>query len=205
MTREELQKERNPRSLIHSLVTAGVRDGTIFRRFAIWCAWGVMYMTGDDPRCREALEVAKRHSTGDATNEELAAAADAAAAARDETIDQWKPPSTLSVEAAATINLGCNGGSPAFATYLARRAVWAATKPSAVFAAIWAAEWAADAMMYNVASTQIVGSREAPYAEAIGAAKTGAHQEVGAQQCQFLRECLTWEALGKLCPEFATA
>lgn len=208
MTREELQKERQPRSIIHQLVVAGVKDGAIFRRFAVRCAWGVMFMAGDDPRCREALEVAKRHSTGEATADELAAAAEDAAAARDEAKAEWLRHVDARLHPQADTDIAEEGRKAhrAFATYLARQAVWAATKPAGVFAAYWAADYAQDAMVYNTASSEVFDSLNTPYVGVVGYARCGAERFVAETQCQFLRECLTWEAIGKLCgPEFATA
>lgn len=55
----------------------------IWRRYAVWCARQVQHLMRDE-RSRKALDVAERHANGAATDEELAAAWDAAwAAARD--------------------------------------------------------------------------------------------------------------------------
>ena len=59
------------------------------RLFAADCAERVVHLCGDDPRPREAIEAARRYANGEATDDELAAARDAAwsaaarAAARD--------------------------------------------------------------------------------------------------------------------------
>lgn len=65
-------------------------DERTLRLFAIWCArstpLGDGRVTGDlltDPRLRAALEVSERYAYGQATKEELAAAAYAASAAAD--------------------------------------------------------------------------------------------------------------------------
>jgi hypothetical protein len=49
--------------------------------FAVWCAERVRHLM-TDPRSTAALDVAARHLRGEATDEELAAARDAAAAVR---------------------------------------------------------------------------------------------------------------------------
>ena len=51
-----------------------------WRLFAVWCARQVEYLM-TDPRSRDALVVAERHAHGQATDDELAAARDAARAA----------------------------------------------------------------------------------------------------------------------------
>jgi hypothetical protein len=54
-----------------------------WRLFAVWCARQVQHLA-NDPRSLAALDVAERHANGQASNEELSAAWDAAwAAARD--------------------------------------------------------------------------------------------------------------------------
>ena len=50
------------------------------RLYAVWCARRVQHLI-TDPRSLAALDVAERHANGDATDEELAAARDAARAA----------------------------------------------------------------------------------------------------------------------------
>ena len=53
----------------------------IWRLYAVWCARKVQHLMTDQ-RSIDALDVAERHATGTATDEELAAARDAAGAAR---------------------------------------------------------------------------------------------------------------------------
>ena len=54
----------------------------LWRRFAVWSARQVQYLMTDQ-RSIAALDVAERHANGDATDQELAAARDAAGAAWD--------------------------------------------------------------------------------------------------------------------------
>jgi len=55
----------------------------IWRRYAVWCARQVQHLM-TDPRSLAALDVAERHANGQASDQELAAARDAAGtAARD--------------------------------------------------------------------------------------------------------------------------
>ena len=51
-----------------------------WRRYAVWCARQVQHLM-TDRRSLDALDVAERHAAGDATDEELATAEDAAEAA----------------------------------------------------------------------------------------------------------------------------
>ncbi len=57
----------------------------LWRKFAVWCARQVQHLMTDE-RSINALDVAWRHSNGEATDEELQAARAAATAARD---DAW--------------------------------------------------------------------------------------------------------------------
>ena len=60
----------------------GAKTDRDLRLFAVWCAREVQHLMADDQR--KALDVAERHGNGEATDDELAAARDAAwAAARD--------------------------------------------------------------------------------------------------------------------------
>ena len=53
-----------------------------WRLFAVWCARQVEHLN-PDPRVKAAIDTAERYANGDATNDELAAAWDAALAASD--------------------------------------------------------------------------------------------------------------------------
>ena len=59
------------------------------RLFACDCAERVVHLCGDDPRPRAAIETARRYANGQATDEELVAAWDAA---RDAAGDAWDIP-----------------------------------------------------------------------------------------------------------------
>jgi hypothetical protein len=88
----------SPISYAHLLDTLGLDDAlwccraephlaAIWRRYAVWCARQVQHLMTDE-RSLNALNVAERHANGQATDQELAAAWDAAsdaawAAARD--------------------------------------------------------------------------------------------------------------------------
>ena len=88
----------------------------LWRLYAVWCARQVQHLMTDQ-RSIDALDVAERHATGQASDSELAAARDAArAAARDSAWDA--------------------------ARAAAWAAAWAAARDSAWDAA-WAAAWAA--------------------------------------------------------------
>ncbi len=49
----------------------------LWRKYAVWCARQVEHLM-EDGRCKKALDVAWAYSEGEATNEDLAAAGDAA-------------------------------------------------------------------------------------------------------------------------------
>jgi hypothetical protein len=84
----------DPISYTHLLDTLGLDDAlwccqaephlaAIWRRYAVWCARQAQHLITDE-RSLDALNVAERHANGQATDQELAAAWDAAsAAARD--------------------------------------------------------------------------------------------------------------------------
>jgi len=113
-----------------------VREARLLRRFEMWddrtarlfacdCAERALPLfeseRPDDNRPREAIEVARRYANGEATNEELTAAADAS----------W----------AASWDAAWNAARAA-AWNAARVAAWAAWNEAR--AATWAATWAAE-------------------------------------------------------------
>ena len=59
-----------------------------WRLFAVWCARQVEHLN-PDPRVKAAIDTAERYANGDATNDELAAAWDAALAASDAALAAW--------------------------------------------------------------------------------------------------------------------
>ena len=103
----------------------------LWRKYAVWCARQVQHLMTDQ-RSLDALDVAWRHSEGEATDGELAVARDAAgAAARD--------------------------AAGAAAGAAARAAAWAtagATAGDAVWAAVWAAAWATAGDAARAAQTE---------------------------------------------------
>ncbi len=98
------------------------------RLFAVWCARQVEHLMTDE-RSKNAISVAERYANGQATDEELAAAGDAA---RDAAGDAARDAARAAARAAA--------GDAANAA--ARAATWAAAW-AATWAAAWDAAWAA--------------------------------------------------------------
>ena len=105
------------------------------RLYAVWCARQVEHLMAD-PRSRTALDVAERHATGVATDDELAAAWGAADAAWDAAV------SAADDELAAA---RAAAGGAAKAAKAARAAAWAAATAAAWYAAWYAADAAARA------------------------------------------------------------
>ena len=101
----------------------------ISRRFALDCAERVRHlMTG--PRSTNALDVARRHLAGDASNEELAAASDAAwDAARDAArAAAWAARAAAWAAWAAAEDAAWGARAAAEAAWAARAATWAAER-----------------------------------------------------------------------------
>jgi hypothetical protein len=96
------------------------------RQFALWCAERVRHLMSD-PRSTTALDVAARHLRGEATDEELAAARDAAAAVRAAAWD------------AAAAAWAATASAPEVAAW---NAAWDAAR--AARAAAWNAAWDAE-------------------------------------------------------------
>jgi hypothetical protein len=76
-TLQEAWDKTKPYDLIWIATRPGVLDERTLRLFAVWCARRVQHLM-TDPRSISALDVAESHANGQATNEELAAAGDAA-------------------------------------------------------------------------------------------------------------------------------
>jgi len=76
-TLQEAWDKTTPDYLIWIATRPGVLDERTLRLFAVWCARQVQHLM-TDPRSISALDVAESHANGQATNEELAAARDAA-------------------------------------------------------------------------------------------------------------------------------
>jgi hypothetical protein len=96
------------------------------REFAVWCAERVRHLMTDS-RSTTALDVAARHLRGEATDEELAAARDAAAAVRAAAWD------------AAAAAWAATASAPEVAAW---NAAWDAAR--AARAAAWNAAWDAE-------------------------------------------------------------
>jgi hypothetical protein len=103
------------------------------REFALWCAERVRHLM-TDPRSTAALDVTARHLRGEATDEELAAAQDAATAARTAAWD------AAAAGAASRAAAGA-AGAASWAAGAAGAASWAAA--TAARDATWDAELAA--------------------------------------------------------------
>ena len=140
-----------PDWLVWMATRRGVLDNRTLRRFAVWSARQVQDLM-TDPRSIAALDVAERYAEGQATNEELLAARDAAeavwvagAAARAAALDAAEAASEAAAEAAAGAAAEAAAGAAARAA--ARDAGYAAAQAAAetaAQAAEGAAEWAAE-------------------------------------------------------------
>lgn len=139
------QADDEPLALATILDSNGIEDalwclravsgwGREMRLYAVWCARQVQHLMAD-PRSLEALNVAERHALGQATDEELAAARDAA---WDATWDAAGDAAWAAAEAAAEDA----------ARDAAEDAAWAAARDAARNAA-WAAAWAAQEVEFR--------------------------------------------------------
>lgn len=112
-----------PNYLIWAATRAGVMTSQELRKFAVWSGRQVQHLMAD-PRSIAALNVAELHASGQATDQELAAARDAAWAAARAAASEWAAADAASAAASAA----------------ALDSAWAATRDSA-----WAATRAAQA------------------------------------------------------------
>ena len=127
------------------------------RLYAVWCARQVRHLMSD-PRSIAALDVAERHAYGQATDDELAAAWDAA----------WHAACAAARDAA-------RAEAWAAARAAARDAAWAAARDAAWHAACAAARDAARAEAWAAAwAAARAAAREAARAEAWAAARAAA-------------------------------
>ena len=119
-----------------------------WRLFAVWCGRQVQHLM-TDPRSTAALDVAERHANGNATDEELAAAWDAARdAAWDAAWDAARDAAWAAAWAAA------------------RAAAWAAAR-----AAAWDAAWAAArAAAWDAARAAAWDAQKSKFIEMVDAA-----------------------------------
>jgi hypothetical protein len=138
---EAWDKAPDPSWVLWIATRQGVLTDRELRLFAVWCARQVQHLL-TDPRSVNAIDVAERYANGEATDEDLAAARDAArAVAYDASYAAaWPAP---------------------YAAAAARGAAWAAAR-GAAWAAGRAAAWAASyAAPYAVATaTQAQWLRE---------------------------------------------
>lgn len=118
------------------------------RHFAVDCAERVRHLMGD-PRSLAALEVARRHAQGMATDEDLTLAQSAAEAA------------VADVQAAAWADAWADAWTAEAAWAAARAALAAAWADEAVWAAAWAAAKAADARYIVKSDARYSQSRRA--------------------------------------------
>lgn len=120
-----------------------------WRLFAVWCARRVQYLM-EDPRSVVALDVAERHASGAATDDELAAAWDAARAAAWDAAED-------AAEAAAWAAAGAAARAVAWdaAWAAAAHAAWDAAWFAAAHAA-WAAAAAAEAAAWDAQKAEFL-------------------------------------------------
>ena len=145
----------------------------LWRRFAVWSARQVQYLMTDQ-RSIAALDVAERHANGDATDQELAAARDAAGAAWDAA---WAA-AGAAAWAAAWDAAGAAAGAAAWAAAGAAWAAWDAARDAARAAARDAARDARDA------------ARDAAW-DAAWAARDAARDAARAAQSAAFRQLVT--------------
>ena len=113
----------------------------LWRKFAVWAARHIEHLM-EDERSKMALDVAWRHSEGEASDEELDAASDAAwAAARAAASDAaWAAARAAASDAAWAARDAASDAAWAAAWAAASDAAWAAAW-AAARAAAWAAAW----------------------------------------------------------------
>ena len=126
------------------------------RLYAVWCARQVQHLM-TDPRSVAALDVAERHSNGEATDRELAAAQDAAKAA------VWDVAEAAAARAAACAAAWVAerdvawAAARAVAPFAAKAAAWdaeTAGAQDAATASAWAAAWVAAEVAAEAAQEQ---------------------------------------------------
>jgi hypothetical protein len=160
-TMDDAWATARPDWLVWIATRRGVLDDRTLRRFAVWSARQVQHLM-TDPRSLAALDVAERHADGQATDEELAAAWDAA----------------LAADAAAWAAARAAARAAAWAAaWAAAGATWDAARDVA-----WAARAAAEASARYAADAAARAAARA--AQAAGAA-------TGAAQAAWLRENAT--------------
>lgn len=107
------------------------------RLYAVWCARQVQHLMKDQ-RSLDALDVTEKFVYGEATQEELVAAANAAWAAADAATDVWDAVASAAASAAAAAAASTAAAAAADA---ATDAANAATKTASATNAAWSAAW----------------------------------------------------------------
>lgn len=141
-TMDDVWKTARPDWLVWIATRPGVLDDRTLRRFAVWCARQVQHLMTDQ-RSLAALDVAERHADGQATDKELAAAWDAADAARAARAAAWDAAgyaewAARAAARAAALDAAWDaaGAARAATWYAARAATWYAAR-AAADAAAW--------------------------------------------------------------------
>jgi hypothetical protein len=165
--------------LLWLLGAIGYDDERVLRLFAAWCARQVLHLV-DDPRSREAVEVAERYARGEATREELAAA--------------WAAANAAAWDACAAANAAVWAAEAA-----ARVAAWDAAAWDAAEAARYAARYAAEA-----AASATASAAEAAEAAAWDA-WSSAYASARAAQAARLREVVPLQTVAELAAEAMAA
>ena len=131
------------------------------RLYAVWCARQVQHLM-TDPRSLAALDVAERHANGQATDEELAAAWDAASAA------SWAAAWAAQTAASRAASRAASSAASRAASSAASRAAARAAQTAAARAAQTAASRAASSAASRAAAwaAQTAAARAAQTAAA---------------------------------------
>ena len=176
-----------------------------WRLYIVWCARQVEHLTTDQ-RSRDALDISERYANREATEEELAAAGDAAGEA---VVATWTA-ARDAVGAAAWIAgdtewdaawaaAGDAAGEAVVATWLARDAVGAAARDAA-WAASWAA-WSAAWVELDTAGDAAWVARDTAWAAALAATDAAGNAGAtawaaarAAQKAKFIEMCNTTNA-----------
>jgi hypothetical protein len=140
-TMQEAWDTARPEWVVWIATRPGVLDDRTLRKFAVWSPRQVQHLM-TDPRSTHALDVADRHADGLATDEELAAARDAAWAAA------WAAARVTALDVAQ-------------AARAAARAAWAAAQAAARDAALDVAQDARDAAWAAALAAAVAAARDA--------------------------------------------
>lgn len=138
---EAWDKAPDPLWVLWIATRQGVLTDRELRLFAVWCARQGQHLL-TDPRSINAIDVSERYANGEATDEELAAARDAARAAFWATEEgaAW----AADRDAADAAARGAASAAARAAVLAAEGAAAWAADWAAADAAAWAAAWAAD-------------------------------------------------------------